>query len=137
MRFFMIWVQAVVKFYLQPHCVTHLSNVNKEISRQRHLIFVVSLWDFYPVEKTSRIKVWRNLDRSILNHKRRLYQTYNWALQWKFRESILNFIEMNWSDGTVIFVSSTCYTREVMNKIEFLCDKLPPGTILITLTRSI
>ena len=44
---------------------------------------------------------------------------------------------MNWSDGTVIFVSSTCYTREVMNKIELLCDKLPPGTVLITLTRSI
>ena len=44
---------------------------------------------------------------------------------------------MNWSDGTVIFVSSTCYTREVMNKIESLCDNLPPDTILITLTRSI
>jgi hypothetical protein len=31
---------------------------------------------------------------------------------------------MDWSDGTVIFVSSTCYTREMMTKIEELCEKL-------------
>jgi hypothetical protein len=44
---------------------------------------------------------------------------------------------MDWSDGTVIFVSSTCYTRDVMHKISLLCDKLAPHTALITLTRPI
>lgn len=43
--------------------------------------------------------------------------------------------QFDWSDGTVIFVSSTCYTRDVMTKISSLCDKLRPGTKLITLTR--
>ncbi len=46
-------------------------------------------------------------------------------------------IQYDWSDGTVIFVSSTCYTREVMWQIERLCDKLAVGTILITLSRGL
>jgi hypothetical protein len=44
-------------------------------------------------------------------------------------------MKYDWSDGTVIFVSSTCYTRDVMTKISDLCNKLKAGTVLITLTR--
>lgn len=46
-------------------------------------------------------------------------------------------MQYNWSNGTVIFVSSTCYTRDVMTKISDLCSQLKIGTILITLTRPI
>jgi hypothetical protein len=46
-------------------------------------------------------------------------------------------MQYDWSDGTIIFVSSTCYTRDVMTKISDLCGVLKAGTVLITLTRPI
>ena len=35
----------------------------------------------------------------------------------------------------MIFVSSTCYTKQMMGDIQKLCFKLQPGTLIVTLTR--
>ena len=37
----------------------------------------------------------------------------------------------------MVFVSSTCYSREVMQEIGLLSQKLDQGTMLITLTKSL
>lgn len=37
----------------------------------------------------------------------------------------------------MVFVSSTCYSREVMHEISHMSEKLGKSTILITLTKSL
>ncbi len=40
------------------------------------------------------------------------------------RRYVLSLFQEDWSDATVVFVSSTCYSREVMHEISHMSDKL-------------
>ena len=47
------------------------------------------------------------------------------------------YIKYDWSDATIAFVSSTCYSPEVMKEVVILSQKMKKGTIFVTLTQKL
>lgn len=46
-----------------------------------------------------------------------------------------NFLDADWSDGTVVFANSTCYEDELMAQIAAQCARLRPGAVVLTQTK--
>ena len=51
-----------------------------------------------------------------------------------YHDSIEILTNIDWTDGDVIFVNSTCFDRVLMSKISEIAARLKPGTVIITLT---
>eukprot|EP00466_Bigelowiella_natans_P000794 jgi/Bigna1/135416/aug1.29_g10124 len=48
-----------------------------------------------------------------------------------------NFTKNDWSDGNVIFINSTCFSKSLMEKIAAKAVHLVPGSCVVTLTQPI
>lgn len=44
---------------------------------------------------------------------------------------------MDWSDGDVVFMNSTCFDEDLMVAVSKQAEKLAPGAIVITFTKSL
>ena len=54
-----------------------------------------------------------------------------------FKEVIYHRTQFDWSNATVVFVSSTCYSAELMMEVASLSKKMENGTIIVTLTKKL
>mmetsp|Transcript_12240 Transcript_12240/g.16993 ORF Transcript_12240/g.16993 Transcript_12240/m.16993 type:complete len:104 (+) Transcript_12240:136-447(+) len=50
---------------------------------------------------------------------------------------LANFTKNDWSDGNVIFINSTCFSKSLMEKIAAKAVHLVPGSCVVTLTQPI
>jgi SAM-dependent methyltransferase len=48
-----------------------------------------------------------------------------------------NLLTTDFSDGDLVFVQSTCFNEELMEKLEQKCNELKPGSLVITGTKSL
>ena len=48
-----------------------------------------------------------------------------------------SILDLDWSDGDIVFANSTCFNLELIDQISILGEKLRPGSIFITFTKGL
>ena len=77
-------------------------------------------------------------EATILNSKfQRLQQNHHFPISTIIEFVCADILEYDWSDGDVIYVASTCFNVDFMEKIAVKAEQLKTGSKVITLTKEL